>query len=162
MDKQNTIQKIEEKIVRRLDGDIREQALKFIDYLNKNQMQPQQWFDENFWRVPYFEYYIFGIFLEEHSWNVIFFSGDYSGKFEDDFIKAIHDRVNICSSCHGDDIDVCPKGKDMVIFGKEYKNVCIQFTIFFENPIDDDFTHIKNMIDYYKGVVSYSDSFHAS
>ena len=158
---ENNTRKIEERIIQRLNGDMREQALKFVDYLNENHMQPQQWFDENFWHIPYGEYYLFGILLQENKWNLFFFSGDYSGEFEENFIKTIQERVNICVSCHGDNIDICPKGRDMTIFGKEFNNACIQFTIHFENPQDNDFAHIKQLIEYYKCVVSYSDSFHA-
>jgi hypothetical protein len=140
---------------------LKEQALRFVDYLNENQMQPQRWFDENFWHIPYGEYWLFGIFLEQNKWNLFFFSGDYKGEFKEGFIKTIQDRVNTCVSCHGDNTDICPKGKDMTIFGKEFKKVCIQFTIHFENPKDNDFIYIKELIEYYKGVVSYSDSFHA-
>lgn len=160
MSEKNNTLRIEERIIELLECDMRDHALKFTDYLNANQMQPQQWFDENFWRIPYGGYYLFGIFLEKNKWNLFFFSGDYKGEFEECFIKTIHDRVNICVSCHGDNTDICPKGKDMTIFGKEFKNACIQFTIHFENPKDDDITCVKELTEYYKGVVSYSDSFH--
>jgi len=152
---------IEEKLSRLLKGRVKKNALKFVKYLNDNQMQPEQWWDSTTWRIPYGEYYLFAIGADRNLWVLTFFMGDYKGEFDGEFAKAIHSHVNVCASCHGDDTKVCPRGKDMTIFGKEFKNACIQFTIRFENPDENEFDSIKKLIGHYKNVVAYSESFHA-
>jgi hypothetical protein len=148
---------IEEEILELLDGDLKEAALGFVAYLRANHMTPRQWFGPNYWRIPYENNYLCGIVVNKNRWRFWFFSGDYSGEFKEEFIKAVQDGVGFCISC----VDDCPKGKDITIFGKEFKNACFQFPVQFENPNGSTLECIKSLIEYWKGAAPCSDSLHA-
>ncbi len=148
---------IENEILELLDGDLKDTALGFVEYLKAGQLAPRQWFGPNYWRIPYEKNYLCGIVVDKGKWRLWFFSGNYSGEIGEGFIKTIHDGVRPCVSCTGDD---CPKGKDTTVFGKEFANTCFQFPIQFENPNAIDLDCIKELIEYWKEVAPYSDSWH--
>jgi hypothetical protein len=148
--------KIKGEILELLDGDLKKSALGFISYLKSKQMIPLQWFGPTYWRIPYEKNYLCGIVLNKNRWRFWFFSGDYNGEFKEEYIKAVQDNVGSCVSCTDD----CPKGKDTMIFGKKFINACFQFPIQFENPNDSTLEYIKELIEYWKGVASRSDSWH--
>jgi len=151
---------IEKMIRKHLNGETKETALGFIAYLNANEMTPKQWFNSDFWRIPYENFYLCGIHLRKDSWHFWFWSGDYSGELDDAFIKAVHDHVGTCVSCHGDNTDICPKGKTQTVFGKEFANACIQFTVQFENPDGNALEQIKKLIKYWKTAAPNEFSWH--
>lgn len=152
-----TIPKIEDEIRELLDGEVKETALGFVTYLKDHNMTPQQWFCPTIWRVPYRENYLCGIFMNQTGkFRIYFFKGDYSGVFEERFIKAVHDNVKPCIDCGGE----CPKGMLATVFGKEFENTCFQFPVQFENPDSDMVDHIKELIEYWKDAVTRSDSWH--
>jgi hypothetical protein len=88
---------------------------------------------------------------------VFFFLGDYEGDFEEGFVKAVQDSVAPCISCTGDD---CPKGREMTILGKQFPNTCFQFPVQFVNPSISTLEYIKDLLEYWKGVASHSESWH--
>lgn len=148
---------IEEEIIDLLDGSLKETALRFVSYLRTNHLTPRQWFGPTYWRIPYGEYYLCSILLNKNKWRVFFFAGDYSGDFEEDFIKAVQDSVKPCISCTGDD---CPKGKPITVFGREFADACFQFPVQFVNPNNGNLESIKGLLEHWKRVAPYSDSWH--
>ena len=155
LDKARNTPEIEDEIVKRLDGDLRERALGFVVWLNENNMAPKQWFSPAIWKTPTpgGKYYSFGIFMNRPGeFRLYFYRGDYKGEFDEGFLKTVHDHVRPCVDCGGD----CPKGRDMTIFGKEFSNTCFQFPIQFENPNTATLEYIKELIEYWKVIAPYN------
>ena len=152
MSENNTPPKIEDEIIKRYEGDIKETALEFVAYLHEHNMTPQQWFGPEIWKTPYEgKYYFFGIFMNvPGKFRMYFYRCDYNGESDKEYIKTVHDHVKPCVSCGGE----CAPGMDMTIFGKEFPNTCFQFPIQFENPDVGTLEHIKKLIEYWKGVAS--------
>ena len=148
--------KIEDEIYKILDGELQENALKFAAYLNENQLIPQRWFSLGFWRVPYEQHYLCGIHIKKDNWRFWFWSGDYSGEFDEKFLETVLDHVRPCITCTTD----CQFGKDTTIFGKEFINTCIQFPIQFENPDDSTLECIKKLLEYWKKAAPNNYSWH--
>jgi len=155
-EQERTDPQIEEEVLELLDGDLKAAALGFIAYLRANGMTPRRWFGPGYWRVPYEKNYLCGIVVNRDRWRFWFFSGDYSGEFEEGFMRAVQDAVRPCVSC----VDGCPKGKDATVFGKEFPDSCFQFPVQFENPNGSTLDCIKALIEYWKEVAPYSDSWH--
>jgi len=151
---------IEKMIRKHLSGEMKETALDFAAYLNASGLAPKQWFNQDFWRISYQDYYLCGIHLDKNRWQFWFWSGEYSGEFEEAFIKAVHEHVGPCVSCHGDNTDICPKGKKQTVFGKEFANACVQFTVRFENPDGSTLEQIKKLIEYWKTAAPNDTSWH--
>jgi len=144
---ERTAPKIEDEIIKRFEGDVKENALRFVAYLNEHNMTPQQWFGPAIWKTGCGKYYFFGIFMNQPGkFRIYFYRGDYEGEFDEGFVKTVCDHVTPCADCGGE----CPKGMDMTIFGKEFSNVCFQFPIQFENPAISVLEHIKELIEYWK------------
>jgi len=160
MSKNENTLKIQEEINRLLGSELREQAMGFVDYLRENDLTTQLWFGPAYWRVLYGTKYLCGIILDNNRWRFWFWKGDYSGKCNENFSKAVHDHVRPCISCVGDD-PKCPKGKDMTVFDKEFSNTCFQFPVQFENPDNDTLEHIKALLAYWKDVNPPDDAWHA-
>jgi hypothetical protein len=148
---------IEDEIRALLAGDLQETALQFAAYLRENQMAPRRWFGPRYWRIPYEEYYLCSIFMDKDRWRVFFFSGDYSGEFDEGFKKAVQESVMLCISCTGDD---CPKGKEMTVFGRKFADACFQFPVQFVNPNGFTLKWIMELLEYWKGAAPQSDSWH--
>ena len=157
MSENNTNPKIEDTILKYLDGSLREAALGFTDYLHEKQMTPQQWFNSDFWRIPWGDHYLCGIHLKNDAWRFWFWKGDYGGKHDNSFVAVVHNHVRPCISCTTD----CKFGHDMTVFGSEFENTCFQFPVQFENPDNDTLEHIKELIEYWKDVVPPNDAWHA-
>ena len=155
MSEQN-IPQIEDEIRELLDGDLKERALDFADYLNANQMMPQLWFGPTYWRVPHGSNYLCCIKLDKDKWRFWFFQGDYSGELDEGIKKTVCDNVNQCINC----IENCRAVAAMTIFGREYTDVCCNFPVQFENPCGSTMEHIKALIEYWKTVAPRSDSWH--
>lgn len=155
MSENNNLQ-IVNKINELLDGDLKNNALEFVNYLHAKQLTPQQWFDPTYWRVPFEENYLCGIVFNENKWRFWFWSGDYNGELDDKSIETVHDYVRPCINCTTD----CQFGKDTTVFGKEFINTCIQFPIQFENPDVNTLECIKKLLEYWKTATPNNYSWH--
>lgn len=147
---------IEEEIRELLSGDLKETALNFVADLRENRMAPRQWFGPNYWRIPYEDYYLCSILMNKGRWRIFFFAGDYSGEYGEEFKKAVQDHVSSCISC----VEDCPRGKALTVFSKEYPNACFQFPVQFVNPNGVTLEYIKELLEYWKGAVPRSNSWH--
>ena len=148
--------RMEDDILELFNGELKETALKFAADLTANRLTPKQW-RPKCWKIPHNECHLCMIQLEPNKWKLTFFFGDYSGKFDEGFIKAVQENVRTCTSCH----DPCTGGIDTMIFGKECLNACSQLTIQFENPNAETLGHIKQLLEYSKKVPPQSESWHA-
>ena len=147
MSEQNKTLQVEDEIALYLNNDLREPALDFAAYLNANQMTPKLWRAESrTWLIPDKDFNLCMVQFEPNQWKITCFFGDYDGEFDEGFITAVQEHVQICASCH----DNCTNGLDAFIFGKEYKNACSQLTIQFTNPNRNELEHIKKLIEYKK------------
>jgi len=134
---------IEKEIRKYLDGDLKERALEFAAWLRANGMAPQGG------KIPYGGKYLCMIQIEQKQlWRLTFFMCDYSGDYDEGFTRAVQDHLQFCRACH----DPCTGGMDITVFGNEYKNVCSQLTVQFENPDADTLEHIKQLLEYWKAV----------
>ena len=138
-----------------LDGDIRDSALEFAAWSRVNGLAPRQNGGPAHWKIPWKDFYLCCIRFDPNKWNIRFFAGNYSGEHDEEFIKAVQDHVGPCVAC----MDQCPKGKDMTIFGKDFANLCVEFTVQFENPDRGSLEHIKKLLEYWK-TAGPSDSWH--
>ena len=158
---EKNITQIEDIISENLHGEKQEAILRFVEYLNANQMELKQWWEEGMYRIPFNDSYLCSVGIDKDYWNVRFFTGKYEGNFDNGFINSIQEHVNICKSCHGDNTDICPKGKDIAIFGENFANVCFQFNITYSNPTEKEIDIIKKLIENNKSVASESECWHA-
>ena len=155
---------IENEIIERLDGEQRETALGFMDYLNANGMAPKLWFGPGYWIVPGDGYNLFGICIYEKNpgadkqgWVLWFFNGDYDGAADEDLKEFIRSKTGLCVDCYGE----CEsKGVSMTVFGNEYENLCYQFPVRINNPDGAEIGMVKRLIEYWKTVAPYSDGLH--
>ncbi len=151
---QNTV--IEDEIRACLDVETRETALSFIAYLNERQLTPKRWFGLGYWRIPYEDHYLCGIHLKKDGCRFWFWSGDYSGAYDDQFMQAVYDHVRPCIKCTAD----CKFGKDTVIFGKDFQNTCIQFPIQFETTGNNGLECVKQLLEHWKTAAPNEYSWH--
>ena len=150
------MKKVERAIRKYLKGEMRENALGFAAWLNANGLAPRQnGKSPAHWKIPWKDFYLCCIRFDPNQWHIRFFAGDYSGEQDEEFIKAVRGHVGSCIAC----VDQCPKGRDMVIFGKEFTNLCVEFTVQFENPDSGTLEHIKKLLEYWK-TAGPSDSWH--
>jgi len=161
---EQTVPKIEDEIRARLDDGLKQSALKFIAYLNANQMTPKQWFGPGFWHIPWGNNYLFGIHLygynsaaNNNGWVFWFFTGDYSGEADKELINLVQKSAGSCVKCSGD----CQQGMKMTFFGKDYTNICCQFPVRIENADGETLEKVKKLIEFWKEIAPRSKSFHA-
>jgi hypothetical protein len=113
MSEQKSYATIEEAINDLLNGEQKENALNLAAYLKENNMSPIM---ENWAKIKFDDYYIGRMGIEgKDDWCFeVFSSLHYQYGYEDDdmdFIKAVHDRVQICNApCH----DECWRAKDVI------------------------------------------------
>ena len=156
---ENTAAVLESKIQEYLGGELKETALKFVDYLYNNQLTALlDTYEKNAVKVPYNGKNLCKIWFHPNEIHFHFWFGDYSGVFDENFTTAVQERVGFCDVCH----EGCTGPFDVSIFGKELKNVCSQHPIAFTNPDDNILEHIKTLVEYSKKVVSDSVSVHAN
>ncbi len=156
-EQEHSYRQLEQEIGELLEGDRQAAALGFVAYLRRQAMSPRPWLGPRYWRIPYRSYYLAGLVLDQARWRVWFFSAEYSGAFEPEFVQAVQAHVKACHSCTDD----CPKGSSARIFGREYGNTCYQFPLQFENPTPGTLDHVKRLLAYCKQVIAHSDSWHA-
>ena len=115
-----------ENIIRNaLTGDALKNALDFAEYLEENEMAAGGEHGE----VSYKDKCVCYMFLDGSEqkpgpWT-IWTDGDYSVEHKDVLLdermkEIAWANVNFCANCGGD----CSPGKNKVIFGKEFENVC--------------------------------------
>ena len=128
--------------------------------LKENNMSP---ITSNWSKIKYNDYYIGRMNIyDKNKWCFeVFSSLHYQYGYEDndvDFVKAVHDRVQICESpCH----DQCWRAKDVKVFGKEFKSVCSQHSGEFLNPNLTEIGYIKKLIEYRKREKPYVQQYHS-
>ena len=161
MSEQKNYVTIEEAINGLLEGEQKENALNLAIYLKENNMSPNvvKW-----GKIRYNDEYNIGRMgiKDKDNWCFeVFSSLHYQYGYEDsdvDFIKAVHDRVNICEApCH----DECWRAKDVKVFGKEFKSVCSQHSGEFVNPNSTEVGYIKKLIEYRKREKPYIQQYHS-
>jgi len=155
---ENTVMKMEDKIHEFLDGDLKEIALKFAEYLNESNLAPIN-VGKDSCKIPYNEHHICMIQFEPNQWKFTFFYGDYNSEFDQDFIKTVQKNLKFCSPCHD-----CTGALDAMIFGENYSNLCSQLTIQFTNPDNTTLENIKKLLEYCKDMIPNSKlykSYHA-
>ena len=145
----------EDAIQHYLDGDIRDSALGFAAWAKANGLAPRQDGVPAEWYIPYEEACLCHIRFEP-KYRFIFWYCDYSGEHDEGFMKAVQDHVVLCSTCHPEPCS----GGDATIFGKEFKNVCKELTVQFENPDGAAFEHVKQLLTYWKTAWHTSQSYH--
>ena len=133
---------IEKEIRKHLDGELKERALEFAAWLRANGLAPYGG------KIPYKGKYLCEIRFEPNHWELHFWMCDYSGEYDEGFIKTVQDHLQFCRACHSP----CTGGMDITVFGKEFANVCSQHTVKIENPDANTLEHIKQMITYWKAV----------
>jgi len=154
--KPNKKSTFEEAIQYYLEGDLRDSALAFAAWAKTNGFAPRQWNNPDCWKIPQGEVHLCMMQFDPGQWRFTFFAGDYSGDYEEGFVKAVQNHVETCRSCH----DGCTKGIDMTVFGKEFANVCSQLSVQFENPDANTLAHIKQLLEYWKTAGHTSESWH--
>jgi len=156
---ENTTQIFEDKIHECLDGEVKQIALNFVDYLKENQLTTlSDTYEGNAVKIPYNAKNLCKIWLNPNEIQFHFWFGDYSGESDEDFKAAVQARVGFCDICH----QGCTGPFDVPIFGKELKNVCSQHTIAFTNPDNKALEYVKMMLEYSKKIVPDSVSYHAN
>lgn len=132
--------KIENSIVKVLDGDAQKSALEFTAYLRANGMLFARgtgyWENKPYWLVKHKNKYICFILIGGNSkseWTV-WFDDSNSNCFAnfplDEYMKKfVWDNIDFCGKCGGSGI----QGTHKTIFGKEFANVC-RTLMKFTNP----------------------------
>ena len=146
---------MEEVIQNFLDDELKEAALELSAYLTEKQLKIEK-SGKTDWKIPYEKCYLCEIRFEPENWEIVFFSGDYSGDFDEGFIKTVQDSVKYCTKCHD-----CTSATDTAIFGRKYKNVCGELTIRVKNPSGIKLEHVKQLIEFSKKIAPGSVSYHA-
>jgi hypothetical protein len=157
MSEQKKYNRIEDAIIELLDGESRENALKFAAYLDENQLAPNM----SAWgKFTYNGYNLGHMWIEDGNWMFEIFDYLHFGDFldaDEEFTKAVHDHVAICNApCH----DECWRAKDVKIFGKEFKSVCSQHSRAFVTPDEKTMEHLKKLIEYSKKTTPYVYQWH--
>ena len=63
--------------------------------------------------------------------------------------KIIWDNIKHCNKCSG-----CAPGREMVISGSEFKNICRGWPIQFVNPNASTLEYVKELIEYRENLIS--------
>lgn len=170
MSEQKKNNRIEDVIIENLDGELQENALKLVTYLNEIGLSPiplPYEMDNGKtigYKIPYNGHYLGWVLIKDNrSWYVQIFNyldfgeSNHSDENDEEFKKAVYDHVKICKSpCH----DECWRAKDVKIFGKEFKSVCSQHSHDFVNPDGKTIEHIKKLIAYSRETTPYAQQYH--
>ena len=156
---ENVYANFEEKILHNLDGELKQIAFIFVDYLKENQLTPlPDTYENTCCKIPFNGKNLCKVWIHPNEIQFHFWFGDYSSEFDEGFKTAVQERVGFCDVCH----EGCTGPFDVPIFGKELKNVCSQHTIVFTNPDDKTLEYVKAMVEYSKKIVPDSVSVHAN
>lgn len=154
----NSADELKRAVHDHLDGETRENALMFAKYLIDNQLTPNMAAEG---KIPFNGHNLGWMQIEgRDKWSFQIFNFLCFGEFNDedaDFVRTVHDHVNICHApCH----DQCWRAKDAKIFGKEFKSVCSQHSRSFVNPDRTTIEHMKKLIEYSKKTTPYAQQYH--
>jgi len=143
--------KIEDVMYEVLSGDTLKNGIDFITYLRANKMSPQ-WSATNSWKIAYKAHNMCVINLsgsyhnlDEGSWRVRAFIGEYDDSLSDKLKELIWKNVEYCKKCN-----TC-RGEQIAIFGKDFNNVCGR--IHFVNPDVKVIECIKRLIPMRKNAI---------
>lgn len=170
MSEQKSHVKIEDTINEILEGELRENALNFVAYLNADKLSPVPLPYEMDngktigYKIPYNGHFLGWILInEDGNWCFQIFNyldfgeGVHSEERDEKFKETVYAHVKICGSpCY----DECWRAKDVKIFGKEFKSVCSQHSRDFVNPDSQTIAHIKKLIHYSKQTTPYQQQYH--
>ena len=170
MSEQKKFSQIEDAIIEFLDGKPQENALKFVAYLNENELSPillpyeMDGGKTIGCKIPYNGHYLGWVLVKENGewcfqiFNFLDFGESiHSDERDEEFKKAVYNHVSICGvPCH----DECWRAKDVKIFGKEFKSGCSQHSRDFVNPDCETIEHMKKLLDYSKETRPYAQQYH--
>jgi len=149
----NTRLKIEDDLAATLTGDRLKNAQQFIAFMKENGMTLHQEHSTAFeyngeWVCIIITMPIGG----EPGW--VIFDNPLTSKFDDfpvdEHLKGFAwEHVNICTTCGGSSGCGSQPGRDKIIFGKEFNNVCTSEVAFW-NPDGDALSKIMQMISIWK------------
>jgi len=143
--------KIEDVMRDVLSGGTLRNGVDFIAWLREYKMSPQ-WSAANSWKIAYKAHNVCVINLcgsyhnlEDGSWRVRAFIGEYDDSLLEEFKEIIWENVEYCTKCN-----TC-RGERMMIFGKEFNNVCGR--LHFINPNAKTIECIKLLIPMRKNAI---------
>lgn len=117
-----------------LKDELKEEALDFIAFLRENKLSPQ-WGAKNSFNTSYKTRRVCIVKINEDSLDIRVntqYDGDFNACFGGDS-ERIKDyllgQATFCMAC-----GTCKPGIDMELLGREYKNLCFNPVIRFENP----------------------------
>ena len=153
--------KIENAILGMRDGSAKNNVLQFVAYLNEEQLTPVKcsWIDGK-WKIPFGDYYLGWINISAANWsyeNFNYLQFDEYVDDDQDFSEYIHKHVKICNKpCH----DECWGAMDVMVFGKQFDNVCSNHGRAFSNPSKKTIEYIKKLIGYNKKIMPREHIYH--
>jgi len=145
--------KIEDKLNEVLSGETLQNALGFMDFLNKNEITQSGQYEMHYRSecVCYID-----TRNEKHSW-IVWTAGNFSTEYKnfplDNHTKEIAwAHANKCGNCEGTD---CKPGKTKTIFGKEFTNICngAEVDILFKNPDADELAGLMQLMEMRKFMI---------
>jgi hypothetical protein len=120
-----SIERIENNIKEFFEGDMLKNALGFLVFLKANGMVAGGEHGEVTFENKCICYMHIGNGQTKPAPWTIWTEGDYSREYDscpidEDIKKIAWDNINYCANCGG----VCSPGKQKIVFGKEFNNVC--------------------------------------
>ena len=122
---------------------MRENALDFINYLNKDlSFEDEDWCWNAKFKNEIVFFFRIGGFQDEPNW-LAWSADDYSNaEIDEKFKKIAWENICTCGNCGGD----CTPGRRAVIFGKEFDKCCTS-SLMFINPNGESLECLKKLID---------------
>jgi len=143
--------KIEDVICECLDGDMRQAASDFADYVKSMKMSPR-WTNRNAWVVNYKGRGVCKIYVGDNAWLIRpSFNHDYDDALfafllEERLEDIIWENIYHCRAC-GKSPSTCMR-KSAIVLGREFKGVCSCILFQFRNPSCVAIECVKKLIDY--------------
>ena len=167
--RKNKKPEIEDRIESLLGGEMKTIALDLVAYLREKKMPPKS-ATKTSWKVSYKGKTICSISINDNEWCVWtyvwytnYFTPEYQAEYEDFVLnenlrKFIWNGLVSCVAYYpkkdGDKKGCCHPGKSCaggqtkIVFGKEFKNMCIARDTFFYDPDDKAIENIKKIIEF--------------
>ena len=136
------------------EGEKKQALLNFVEHLRKNNMNPV-WTLHNKWKANNKGKTIFYLGLNANSWDIDLFLHN-RDSYDDAIINeglqyVFWDRIvfwpNPIHDCAGYRNKRCLAGKDVTIYGKEYKNICGCMSKFIRNPSNKTIEGIQRLLE---------------
>lgn len=162
---------IEDRIEILLDGEMKNIALAFVAYLREKKMPPKS-ATKTSWKVSYKGKTVCSISINDKEWCVWtyvwytnYITPEYQAEYEnfvlnENLQEFIWDGLYACVAyhplkgggcCHPE--KSCAGGQTKVVFGKEFKNMCIARDTFFYDPDDTAIEKIKKIIEFRQKII---------